>query len=209
MTNHISITKPIYHFMKAFLSLLKTGLIAIMIIGILKVTGLFGGVAYLSQTLAIKSGALNVNPDGKKSAKANFDYNFYIKNLQGDKIPFEQYKGKVVFLNLWATWCGPCKAEMPGIQKLYDKMKGEPIEFVMLSIDKDNALSKVESYVSKNNYTFPIFMPSGYLTEQLQVPSIPTTFVIDKEGKIAMKVVGTRNYDTEKMREFLRKQIAR
>jgi thiol-disulfide isomerase/thioredoxin len=195
--------------MKIFLNLIKTGLTAIIIIGVLKVTGLFGGVSQLTQTVAIKSGVLNVNPPSEKSPEINFDYAFLIKNLQGDKISFERYKGKVVFLNLWATWCGPCKAEMPGIQKLYDKMKGEPIEFVMLSIDKDNALAKVESYVKKNNYTFPVYMPSGFLVEPLQVPSIPTTFVIDKDGKIAMKVVGTRNYDTAKMRDFLQKLIAK
>lgn len=195
--------------MKPFLSLIKTGLIAIIIIAALKVTGLFGGVSYLAQTVAIKSGALNVNPSSEKSIETKFDYTFFVKNLQGDKMSFDQYKGKVVFLNLWATWCKPCRAEMPGIQKLYDKMKGESIEFVMLSIDKDNALAKVESYVKENNYTIPIFMPSGYLADQLHVPSIPTTFVIDKDGKIAMKVVGTRNYDTDKMREYLRKLISK
>ncbi|MBK7650425.1 MAG: TlpA family protein disulfide reductase [Flammeovirgaceae bacterium] len=195
--------------MKPFLSLIKTGLIAIIIIAVLKVTGLFGGVSYLAQTVAIKSGALNVNPPSEKSAETKFDYEFLIKNLQGDKISFDRYKGKVVFLNLWATWCGPCKAEMPSIQKLYNTMKDDSIEFVMLSIDKDNALAKVEAYVKKNNYTFPIFMPSGYLAEPLQVPSIPTTFVIDKDGEIVMKEVGTRNYDTDKMREYLRKLIAK
>jgi len=195
--------------MKKFVSLIKTGLIAIIIIAVLKVTGLFGGVSYLTQTVAIKSGALNVNPPSEKSTEAKFDYAFFIKNLQGDKISFDQYKGKVVFLNLWATWCGPCKAEMPSIQKLYDTMKDDSIEFVMLSIDKDNALAKVESYVKKNNYTFPIFMPSGYLAEPLQVPSIPTTFVIDKDGEIVMKEVGTRNYNTDKMREYLRKLISK
>jgi thiol-disulfide isomerase/thioredoxin len=195
--------------MKPFLSLIKTGLIAIIIIAVLKVTGLFGGVSYLAQTVAIKSGALNVNPSSEKSAETKFDYEFLIKNLQGDKISFDRYKGKVVFLNLWATWCGPCKAEMPSIQKLYNTMKDDSIEFVMLSIDKDNALAKVEAYVKKNNYTFPIFMPSGYLAEPLQVPSIPTTFVIDKDGEIVMKEVGTRNYDTDKMREYLRKLIAK
>jgi hypothetical protein len=79
----------------------------------------------------------------------------------------------------------------------------------MLSIDKDKALQKVESYIKSNNYTFPVFMPSGYLAQQLQVPSIPTTFVISREGKVVMKEVGTRNYDTKKMLEFLRKEAAK
>jgi len=195
--------------MKNFIGLLKTGLTAVIIIGLLKVTGLMGDVYYLTQTVAMKAGVLDVSPVSETKAEPKFDYAFTIKDLNGNKLSFEKYKGKVVFLNLWATWCGPCKAEMPGIHNLYVKMKGEPIEFVMLSIDKDKAISKVESYVKNNSYTFPVFMPSGYLAEQLQVPSIPTTFVISKEGLIVMKEVGTRNYDTKKMMEFLKKQAAK
>lgn len=195
--------------MKNFIGLLKTGLTAVIIIGLLKVTGLMGDVSYLTQTVAMKAGVLDVSPVSETKAEPKFDYAFTIKDLYGNKLSFEKYKGKVIFLNLWATWCGPCKAEMPGIHNLYIKMKGEPIEFVMLSIDKDKALAKVESYVKNNSYTFPVFMPSGYLAEQLQVPSIPTTFVISKEGLIVMKEVGTRNYDTKKMMEFLKKQAAK
>ncbi|HRG80103.1 MAG TPA: TlpA disulfide reductase family protein [Cyclobacteriaceae bacterium] len=195
--------------MKNFIGLLKTGLTAVIIIGLLKVTGLMGDVSYLTQTVAMKAGVLDVSPVSETKAEPKFDYAFTIKDLYGNKLSFEKYKGKVIFLNLWATWCGPCKAEMPGIHNLYIKMKGEPIEFVMLSIDKDKAISKVESYVKNNSYTFPVFMPSGYLAEQLQVPSIPTTFVISKEGLIVMKEVGTRNYDTKKMMEFLKKQAAK
>jgi thiol-disulfide isomerase/thioredoxin len=193
--------------MKNLIEPLKTGLALIVIIGLLKVTGLMTDISFITQTVAIKAGVLNASPSERK-VDPNFDYTFSVKDLKGNKISFDKYKGKVVFLNLWATWCGPCKAEMPGIHNLYMKMKGEPVEFVMLSIDKDQALPKVESYIKKNSYTFPVFMPSGYLAEQLQVPSIPTTFVISKDGKVVMKEVGTRNYDTRKMLEFLKKQAA-
>lgn len=195
--------------MKNFIGLLKTSLTILIIVGLLKVTGLLGDVSFITQTVAMKAGILDVSPASESKADPTFDYAFTIKDLRGNKVSFDQYKGKVVFLNLWATWCGPCKAEMPGIHNLYVKMKGEPIEFVMLSIDKDKALPKVESYVKNNSYTFPVFMPSGYLAQQLLVPSIPTTFVISKEGKIVMKEVGTRNYNTNKMMEFLKKQAAR
>ncbi len=195
--------------MNNLIGVLKTGLIALIILGLLKVTGLMGDVSFITQTVAMKAGILDVSPVSESKANPKFDYAFTVKDLKGNKISFDQYKGKVVFLNLWATWCGPCKAEMPGIHNLYVKMKGEPVEFVMLSIDKDKALSKVESYVKNNSYTFPVFMPSGYLAEQLQVPSIPTTFVISKDGKIVMKEVGTRNYDTKKMMEFLKQQAAK
>jgi len=194
--------------MKIALSLAKTFISAIIILGLLKVTGSMDEVSYITQSAVMKAGVLNVNPTEDKSA-LKFDYAFTIKDLQGNKVSFDQFKGKVIFLNLWATWCGPCKAEMPGIQKLFSKLDNDSIEFVMLSLDKDQALSKVETYVKKNNYTFPIYMPSGFLAEQLQVPSIPTTFVISKEGKVVLKEVGSRNYDTKKMAEFLKNQAAK
>jgi len=194
--------------MKIALSLAKTFISAIIILGLLKVTGSMDEVSYITQSAVMKAGVLNVSPKEDKSA-LKFDYAFTIKDLQGNKVSFDQFKGKVIFLNLWATWCGPCKAEMPGIQKLFSKLDNDSIEFVMLSLDKDQTLSKVETYVKKNNYTFPIYMPSGFLADQLQVPSIPTTFVISKEGKVVLKEVGSRNYDTKKMVEFLKKQAAK
>lgn len=178
----------------------------VLIVGVLKVTGLMGQISYITQSAALKTGLLNASPEADGTADKIFDYDFVLKDLKGNKVNFADYKGKVVFLNLWATWCGPCRAEMPAIHKLYEKLKGEPVEFVMLSIDNDKALPKVESYLAKNKFTFPVYMPSGYLAEQLQVPSIPTTFIISKEGKIVMKEVGTRNYDTKRMVEFLKKQ---
>jgi len=194
--------------MKVLIDLIKTILPVIIIVGLLKVTGLMGEITYVAQSTALKAGVLNVN-FSEPEADTKFDYAFTLKDLKGNKFAFDQYKGKVVFINLWATWCGPCKAEMPGIQKLYSKMKDDSVTFIMLSLDKDQALPKVEAYVQKNQYTFPVFMPSGYLAEQLQVPSIPTTFIISKEGKIVLKEVGVRDYDTKKMLEFLRKEAAK
>jgi len=187
--------KKIFHFIKPLV-------ITLILIGFLQITGLWGSASATAQMLVMKTGILNADAEVEKSP-ASFDYNFTIKDLQGNTVSFDQYKGKVVFINLWATWCGPCKAEMPGIQSLAEKLKDEPIEFVMLSVDKEVALPKVTAFLEKNEYTFPVFMPKGYLPEQLQVPSIPTTFIVSKEGKILMKEVGTRNYNTKKMANFL------
>mgnify|MGYP005859123841 CR=1 FL=1 len=128
----------------------------------------------------------------------NFDFAFTVKDMSGQTIPFDSYKGKVVFLNLWATWCGPCRAEMPAIQKLYDKTKSDGVEFVMLSMDKEGDEEKVKNYILRHKFSFPVVMPFGSLSNQLNVPSIPTTFIIDKKGKIVHQKIGTTNYDTEK-----------
>jgi len=178
---------------------------ALVVIVLLQATGLIGTVSFLTQSAALHSGLLNAGVEVLE-APQEFDYNFAIKDLSGKKINFEQYKGKVVFLNLWATWCGPCRAEMADIQKLYSRIDKEKVAFVMLSIDEDRNKAKVESYVYNKAFTFPVFMPSGYLSEQLHVPSIPTTFVISKDGKIIMKEVGTKNYNTDKFKKFLEEQ---
>jgi thiol-disulfide isomerase/thioredoxin len=188
--------------MKKIFEFVKPLVLMLILIGFLQITGLWGSVSASAQMLVLKTGIFNADAVAEKSP-ANFDYNFTIKDLQGNAVSFDQYKGKVVFINLWATWCGPCKAEMPGIQKLAEKLKDEPIAFVMLSVDKEVALPKVTAYLEKNEYTFPVFMRQGNLTEQLQVPSIPTTFIVSKEGKILVKEVGTRNYNTKKMVNFL------
>ncbi len=188
--------------MKDVFSFLKPIVSTLIIIGLLQVTGLWSSASSLAQSLVLKTGALNADSDFKKPIAA-FDYQFDMLDMHGNPISAEKLKGKVVFLNLWATWCGPCKAEMPGIDNLYQKLREYPIEFVMLSVDKANAQSKIETYLSKNNYSFPVYMLQGVAPELLQVPSIPTTYVINKEGKVILKEIGARNYDTKKMANSL------
>lgn len=184
---------------------IKPVIITVVLIGLLQVTGIWGNASATAQMLVLKTGVLNADAEAKKNPEA-FDYNFSLKDLSGKNFSFNEYKDQVLFINLWATWCGPCKAEMPGIQKLSDKMKDHPVNFIMLSIDKETALPKVKSYLENNQFTFPVFLPNGNLPELLRVPSIPTTFVVSKDGKILMKEVGTRNYDTNKMINFLIEQ---
>jgi thiol-disulfide isomerase/thioredoxin len=178
-----------------------SNIIFILILVILYFSGGLGRIATLAQTAVVHSGFVDADPaDARDEA---FDFNFTVKDLEGRTFPIEQFKGKVVFLNLWATWCGPCKAEMPSIQELYNQVDHDKFAFVMLSIDREKDFAKVKKYVQDKSYSFPVFTPSGYLTEQLNVPSIPTTFVISKEGKIAMKEVGMKNYNTSKFKKFL------
>ncbi|MFM9839978.1 MAG: TlpA family protein disulfide reductase [Cyclobacteriaceae bacterium] len=191
--------------MKILKEIAKTGLSLLIILVALKYTGLMGSLSYATQSAVMKTGLLDA--DAEANGAESFDYNFSVKYLSGNKFSFDKYKGKVVFLNLWATWCGPCRAEMAGIQKLYSGMNGDSVSFVMLSLDKDRDKEKVVKYIKDKEFTFPVFLPSGYLSEQLNVPSIPTTFVIGKDGKIAMKEIGTTNFNTLKFKKFLQKLI--
>jgi len=180
----------------------KTLLGTVVILAFLKLTGLLGSVSFITQSAVLKTGLMNASTESE-TTEESFNFDFMIKDLSGNKINFDQYKGKVVFINLWATWCGPCRAEMPNIQKLYDKVDHDKVSFVMLSVDKDVNKDKVVKYINDRSFTFPAYMPSGYLTSQLDVPNIPTTFVISKQGKIVVKEIGMKNYNTSKFRKLL------
>jgi thiol-disulfide isomerase/thioredoxin len=175
---------------------------ALVLIALLQVTGLLSALSDASQSALLQTGVLDADDEVLPNGE-NFDYRFTIKDLEGNRIAFEQYKGKVVFLNIWATWCGPCRAEMAGIQKLFSRIEKDRVAFVMLSIDKDSDHDKVVSYLKNKDFTFPAFQPSGYLTEQLNVPAIPTTFIVSKEGKIVRKEVGNKRYNTSRFQNFL------
>lgn len=172
-----------------------------VVIFVLYLSGALQQLASFAQTAVVKSGLVNAST--VPNNKTPFDYNFTVKDLEGKKIEFKDFQGKVIFLNLWATWCGPCRSEMPAIQKLYGSIDKDKVTFVMLSLDKDTQLEKVKAFVSSRSFTFPVFMPSGYLADQLQVPSIPTTFVITKDGIIDLKEVGMKNYNTTKFKKYL------
>ncbi|MFC6996047.1 TlpA family protein disulfide reductase [Rufibacter roseus] len=127
---------------------------------------------------------------------------FKITGLDGKTVNFETLKGKVIFLNVWATWCPPCVAEMPNIQSLYNKLYSNKIAFVMLSVDR-GGMGKVKKYIEKKGYTFPVYLPHSNFPEEFQSPSIPTTYIISPEGKIVATQVGMAAYDTKEMREYL------
>jgi thiol-disulfide isomerase/thioredoxin len=192
--------------MNRIIKFLKPWAGAVLIVAALHFTGLLSSISFLAQSAILKTGLMNASVETVKE-DIDFNYDFQIKDLNGNRLDFRKFENKVVFLNLWATWCGPCRAEMPTIQKLYEKMNGDPnVAFVMLSIDKDKDLPKVIRYLKDKEYTFNGYMPSGYLTEQLNVPSIPTTFVISKEGKILTKEVGTTNFNTNRFYKFLKEE---
>ena len=169
---------------------------------LLRYTGLLAGISYLTGSAILKSGIMDIQPEAPLIAK-KFDYNFSIRDLNGKIVDVNEFKGKTIFLNIWATWCGPCRVEMPSIQSLYSQMDPDKIMFVMLSVDRQEDFEKVKNFVSDKNYTFPVYTPSGALPGQLQVRSIPTTFVVNPDGKIVSHETGAANYDTPAFKQYL------
>jgi thiol-disulfide isomerase/thioredoxin len=184
------------------LNWIKPILAAAIIIALLQATGVMGSVSFYTQSALLKIGIRNASTKPLKNPEA-FDYSFSLRNSAGETITFDKYKGKVAFINVWATWCGPCRAEMPTIQSLYEKMDTTGVEFVILSIDRDSDEPKIAKYVKQFNYTLPIYRPSGTLPPQIDTQYIPMTLIINKEGKIVNKEVGATNFDTPKFRKYL------
>jgi thiol-disulfide isomerase/thioredoxin len=174
------------------------------IITILYYTGIMSTFAYYAQTAVIKSGLKNASIDKAVQDKKKINYDFSLYQVDGSPVSFAAFKGKVVFLNIWATWCGPCRAEMDEIQALYNTIDHEKIAFVLLSVDRgENKLQKISSYFKSEGYNMPVYLPGPDIPEALKVSTIPTTYVIDAEGGIVFTKSGSANYNTKRFKKFL------
>jgi cytochrome c biogenesis protein CcmG/thiol:disulfide interchange protein DsbE len=120
--------------------------------------------------------------------------NFRLEDLKGKKVELKHFKGKVVFLNFWATWCGPCKEEMPSMEFLYNQFKEK--DFVFLSISVDYAgVKPVKEFIEKHRYTFPVLTdPKCEVLDLFEVKGIPTTLLIDKKGIMIGKAIGPKDW---------------
>ncbi|HEX6227301.1 MAG TPA: TlpA disulfide reductase family protein [Chryseolinea sp.] len=181
---------------------IRPWIIMVAVLLVLRYTGILSGISYVTGSLLLKTGAMNAGVEAPVVAKS-FNYNFKVKDLDGNVIDFKTFKGKTIFLNVWATWCGPCRIEMPSIQKLYDKVNRDEIVFIMLAVDDRKSFDKVVNFVKEKEYTFPVYVPHEFLPDQLMVRTIPTTFVVNSQGKIATQETGAANYDTEEFKTFL------
>jgi len=119
--------------------------------------------------------------------------NFKVTDEKGEVINTSQLKGKVVFINFWASWCPPCRAEFPSIQKLYEKYKTHPdMVFLTINLDDNPELGKV--YLSDNQFTIPFLTPVQDIPKEYYRGSLPTTVVLDKQGKIRLHHTGMADY---------------
>lgn len=130
------------------------------------------------------------------------DYSWTLKGLDGQGVPLSRFKGKVVVLTFWATWCGYCRMEMPSIQKLYEAVGSDQIVFLMVSSEGERP---VRDYVAKTKFTLPFYLHSGNLPALFRTQGVPATFIIDKTGAIARREVGARDWSTDEIKQFLRK----
>ena len=121
----------------------------------------------------------------------------------GDQLNLLDLKGKVVFINFWATWCPPCIAEMKSLDQLYNEYN-ESVVFLYITNDD---LITVEKFKDRNSYSFKVFNPINEIPEELVTRSIPRTFIIDKNGEIIVDEKGAINWYSETVKEQLNKLL--
>jgi len=127
---------------------------------------------------------------------------FSLSLLEGETKSLGSYKGKVVFLNFWATWCGPCRSEMPSMESVYKKFADKGLEILAVNCAEDRAT--VSSYMKNEGFTFPALLDlDGRVSSNYGVQSIPTTFLIDRDGMIVMRLVGSIDWDSPKIHTAL------
>lgn len=129
-------------------------------------------------------------------------YDLSFRDSQNNIVSLNQLKGKVVIINLWATWCPPCLAEMPSLDQLYKDFSGNN-KIVFLSVDIDGNLKASGKFLAKRKYSLPLYQLNSALPNALNTKSIPTTIILDKAGKLVNKHVGGMNFGSQKFRKSL------
>jgi thiol-disulfide isomerase/thioredoxin len=129
------------------------------------------------------------------------DYNVDLWDLDGKLISLAKFKNEVIFLNIWGTWCGPCRAEMPGIQRLYNSMKYENVKFVLIS---DESIDTIKTFINSNNYNLPIYKYQKPLPKSINTTSYPTTFIINRNGEIVFRYKLSAKWDHGSTIKFLK-----
>jgi thiol-disulfide isomerase/thioredoxin len=181
---------------------IKSWGIMLSLIAFLYFTGLLTPIMGGLQSLLLATGIKKPKITLVDKSNTQFDYKGAFLDLEGNKVMLEEYRGKTVFINLWATWCPPCRAEMPHIESLYKKVSDqENLAFLMIALDKE--MEKSKDFIEKKGFTFPVVHASYGLNAALQSQSIPTTLVINSNGEIVFYQEGMSNFDTQEFREFL------
>jgi peroxiredoxin len=120
---------------------------------------------------------------------------FTLQDLAGKSHTLSDLKGQVVMVNIWATWCGPCKREIPSLVRLYQSRREKGLEILALSVDRTSP-ERVASFADRYQMNFPVLLnPRGDVANKYWARSIPSTFLVDKKGVIRWKVIGTREWD--------------
>ena len=142
---------------------------------------------------------------------------FAVADLDGDIVRLSDHRGHVVMVSIWATWCGPCRYEMPSMERLYNEFADEGLEILAVSIDAEAGTfdlfgrpgGDIQAFADSLGLTFPLLHdPSGGIQQVYQTTGVPETFLVGRDGIIYKKVAGGTEWDAPDHQELIRRLLA-
>ena len=129
------------------------------------------------------------------------DYTWSVQPLDGEPIPLELHRGEVLFINMWASWCTPCIREMGSIEGLSRRLADTDVRFLIVAADNERA---VRRYLRRYSYDLPIYLEDGRIPDAFGLRGLPTSWVVDREGRIVLVRHGEAVWDTDEVEAFIR-----
>ncbi|HEY4320081.1 MAG TPA: TlpA disulfide reductase family protein [Gemmatimonadales bacterium] len=170
-----------------------------MIIGIVvTIAALAGGLTLFAKVMAKKRPTRELSPPPLPTA--SWDYRIALTDIDGNPIDLVDAAGGVVVLNFWATWCAPCVAELPSLQRLRDATREAGVRFAFVTTEES---SVVQAFMEKRELDLPIYLLSGDPPECFKGRGIPSTFIVDKSGTIVLRHVGAAAWDAPTVVAFI------
>lgn len=191
----------------------KIGGILMIFMGILMLTGKMNAVSGALSSTETQEEATEAESEEEEEAAEEVKtipaIDFTLKDQYGNTHTLSDYKGKTVFLNFWATWCSPCRAEMPDIQKLYEEFQQEDVVILGVAapnLGREKSEEGIKGFLEENGYTYPVVMDTEAEAFQAYgINSFPTTFMIDKDGNVFGYIPGQLSEET--MRDIIRQTV--
>jgi peroxiredoxin len=150
------------------------------------------------------TGNVAVITETGESGKSNVDFSW--KDAEGNTASLNDLRGKVVLINFWATWCAPCRKEIPELIEINNELNDDAFTLIGISVDEASDINKVDMFIKEQNINYVNVLDDGRLTRQFgSIRAIPTTIIIDKEGTVRETIVGVRTKDQfmEKIKQYL------
>lgn len=143
--------------------------------------------------------SFNPRPVQERERQILKSYNWDLVDRQGQSYNLSSASGKVVFINFWASWCPPCVAEMPSLDNLYTDYNKDVV-FLFVARDRK---AKVDTFLDKHGYALPVYYETGFTPEQLYSTSLPTTYILDKNGSIVVAETGAASWNSDATRGII------
>jgi peroxiredoxin len=134
---------------------------------------------------------------------------FSLPNINGKTVSLSDYKGKWVFVNFWATWCGPCVMEMPMLAKLHDTMKGQKFEMIAINTMEQATPDLVKKFTKDNKIPFTVLLDNdSKIGKTYSIDSLPTTYVVTPSGDVYTRAIGMREWDSDEVVKYFKDLVS-